>query len=517
MLSYSDIERYVQLTAHWTLDLWEQFENDWLMNRVAPAAKKNPLYGGVETVHDIQDLEEYPSISWNDIAEFAEKKGSLEALITAEPSASWGSSGTSGKRKIVWSSEDDLDMYRRVFGRRLYRARIGPKARALVMGAPGGYMSSVHTTLGLDWLSEVVFVPFTDIAEHVNRILSGRFDVMTGYPSLAYLLATKDGFKRFTGGFASGRSLSEPIAEERYERLKESLGFCQVFMGGDFRTQLQDKILTDFYGRPSCLGYFSTEITTGGSECMDGTTRHHTGEMHPAFDDVIPLIIPLPEMEKERVNSGYEPKKFLLSRAPAGMIGEAVFTVNSNCFVRLNYRTGDMIRKVTDKSDCPTPLPTFEVLGRVFRKVNEPDLGLEGYEAAYVKIASAFMRVKYMEEVISMVRREGRIKDWFMSASYVRGRQRLTLFIEAEAVKDRDKLVEEILENIRGNIELELFSFVTKAGLADVKIEFIPLGTLDRLKEKKLRQFGAGNGTLGQLKIPRLVLTTDFVKEQGLL
>jgi phenylacetate-coenzyme A ligase PaaK-like adenylate-forming protein len=512
MLSYSDIERYVQLTAPWTLDLWEQFENDWLMNRVVPAAKKNPLYGGAETIRDIQDLAEFPSISWNDIAKFAEKV-SLEGLITAEPSASWGSSGSSGKRKIVWSSEDDLDMYRRVFGRRLYAARIGPKARALLLGAPGGYMSGVYSRLGLDWLAEIVSVPFTDMAGHVTKILSGPFDVMVAYPSVAYLLATEDGFKRLTGA----SQVSDLMAETSHGKLKEGLEFCQVYIGGDFRTQLQDKVLTDFYGRPPCLVYVSTEITTGGCECMEGTTRHHTGALHPAFDDVIPLIIPLAELEKERVNPGYEPKKLLLSKAPAGTVGEAVFTVNANCFVRLNYRTGDMIRKVTDKSDCPTPLPTFEVLGRVFRKVSEPELGLEGYEAAHVKIATAPFDAKYMEEVISMVRRQGRIKDWFMSLSYVQGKPRLTLFIEAEAVKDRVKLVEEIFENIASNIQLEVFSFVTKAGLADMKIEFIPLGTLDRLKEKKLKQIGAGKGTLGQMKIPRLVLTTDFVKEQGLL
>ena len=147
-------------------------------------------------------------------------------------------------------------------------------------------------------------------------------------------------------------------------------------MGGDFRTDLQDKVLTDFYGRPSCLTYASTEAVTAGSECVHHETRYHKGEMHPAFDDAIPLIIPLSEMEKERLNPGYEPKKLLLSRAPEGMVGEAVFTVNSDCFVRLNYRMGDIIMKGKNKSDCPTPLPTFEILGRVSRKVNVPELGL---------------------------------------------------------------------------------------------------------------------------------------------
>src|SRR5208337_3529393 len=104
MLSYPDIARYVQMTEHWTLDLWEQFENDWLMHRVLPAARRNPLYGGVEAMRDIQDLEEYPSIRWDDIDQFAEKQVSLESLITAEPAASWYSSGSSGRRKTVWSS-----------------------------------------------------------------------------------------------------------------------------------------------------------------------------------------------------------------------------------------------------------------------------------------------------------------------------------------------------------------------------------------------------------------------------
>ena len=513
MLSYLDIERYVQLTAHWTLDFWEQFENDWLVNRVLSAAKRNPLYPGIETIRDIKDLESYPTIRWDDIDHFAEKHD-VKRLITATPATSWYSSGTSGRRKIVWSSEEDLDMYRRVFGRRLYNIGIGRKSRALVLGAPG-YASSIYPKLGLNWLAETVYVPFTEMSANVDKILSGRYDLLITIPPVAYHLAS-DGSKQLNGTLRRVPVLSDLLARSKLRRLKHVFGYCQVMMAGDFRTDLQDKLITEFYGRPPCLSYASTEMVTAGGECLDHETRYHTGEMHPAFDDVIPLIIPLEELEKERLDPAYEPKKVLLSRAPSGMIGEAVFTVNSDCFVRLNYGMGDIIRKGKDKSDCPTPLPTFEVLGRAFRKVSEPELGLEGYEATVVKIAVAPFCVKYMMESLSRVRREGKIRDWFSILSHVKGKPCLTLFLDAEDVENPDKLKEEILENVRSNVELEYLVIVTEMGLASLNIEFIPNDTLNKWREKKLRLVSEGKTTLGQMKVPKLVLTSDFAKSQGL-
>ena len=116
-----------------------------------------------------------------------------------------------------------------------------------------------------------------------------------------------------------------------------------------------------------------------------------------------------------------------------------------------------------------------------------------------------------------MVRREGKIRDWFSTLSYRKGKPCLTLFIEAEGVRSRDRLEAEILENIASNVELELIMIVSKMGMAEVKIEFIPNGTLDKLKEKRLMSLESGGTTLSQIKIPKLILTDDFVEKQGLL
>ncbi len=274
--------------------------------------------------------------------------------------------------------------------------------------------------------------------------------------------------------------------------------------------------MTQFFGRPSCNTYVSTEVMTAGSECLDRTERYHSNEMHPAFDDAIPLIIPLAEMEKERLDPDYEPKKQLLSRAAYGMMGEAVFTVNADCFVRLNYRTGDIIRKGKDKTDCPMPLPTFEILGRISRKVSEPALGLEGYEGSVVKVAAAPFCIKYLWEVLSWVRREGKVKEWYSTLSYVKGKPRLTLFMEAEGVKNKDRLKKEIMRKIEEHSELLPFALTVKMGMAEFTVEFLSRGTFDKVKETKLKNIGAGNMSLGRLKIPKLVLSTDYYWNQGL-
>lgn len=516
MLSYTDIERYVQLTANWTLEFWEQFQDDWLTNRVLPAAKRNPLYEGVDSIRDIRDLEGYASVDWDDIDRMGEKLGSLDKLITGRPAASWYSSGSSGRRKTVWASEEDLDMCRRVYGRRLYNMGIGHKARVLLLVAPEGYSSAVYPRLSLNWLAETVYVPFTQMGQYADKLLSGRYDVMVTLAPVAYLLATKDGSKRLTGMVEKIPVISDLAAEVKHRKLKEVFRGCQVLIGGDFRTDHQDRVLTDFYERPTCVTYASTEVITAGAECLDRNGRYHTGEMHPAFDDAIPLIIPMSEMEKERLNPKYEPRKMLLSRAPNGTIGEAVFTVNSDCFVRINYRTGDIIRKGRDKSDCPTPLPTFEILGRVSRKVQEPALGLEGYEGSLVKIAAAPFCVKHMREALSWVRQEGKVKDWYSTLRYVRGKPCLTLFIEIEDGGNTARVKEEIMQRIGEHSELFPFVVTMKSGMAELHIEFIQKGTLDKVKEEKLRALSAGNTGLGQLKIPKLVLSTDYYHEQRL-
>ncbi len=515
MLSYPDIERYVQMTANWSLDLWEQFEDDCLINRVLPAAKRNPLYKEVEKVRDIDDLEDYASISWDDVDRMGQKLAGLDRLITGKAVASWCSSGSSGRPKTVWASEEDLDMSRRVWGRRLYNMGIGPKARALLLTAPGNYTSAIMPRMGLDWLAETVYVPFTEMNAHPDKLLSGRYDILVTLPPVAYLLAT-DGAKRLGGKTANVPIVSGFVAKVRKRKLKQVFGDCLALLGGDFRTNYQDRVMTDFYGRPPCITYVSTEVMTAGSECLDRTTRYHMNELHPALDDAIPLIIPLPEMEKERLDADYEPKKVLLSRAPCGMIGEATFTVNSDCFVRLNYRTGDIIRKAKDRSDCPMPLPTFEILGRVSRKVSEPALGLEGYEGSVVKIAAAPFCVKYMSEVLSWVRREGKVRDWYSTLSYVKGKPTLTLFIETEDVKNKDRLREEIRQRIEEHSELFPFAVTVKMGMAEFKMEFVQKGTFDKVKQEKVKMIGSGRMNLGRLKIPKLVLSADYYWSHGL-
>ena len=517
MITYEEIKRYVDMTAYWPLEFWQQFENDWLTYRVIPAAKRNPVYEDVENIQDIEDLEDYPAIDWRGIERKADEVGGLEKLITAEPVASWKSSGTSGRQKVIWASEEDMDMLRRTVGRGMSNFGIGPEARALILGAPMGYGSMTVPMLTLNWLREIVGVPFTELGENRNKVFNnGRFDFLFTLPYVAHLLALKEEKKRFLKKYGKIPIISSFLSSIAQKKVERAFRGCQLYMSGDFRTDFQDELFTDFFGRPSCMIYGSTEVVEGGGECFLGGERFHKNEMHPVFDNCIPMIIPLEEMEKERRDPGYEPKKSLLWKVPNGTVGEAVFTINSDCFVRINYRTGDVIKKAQDSPDCPRGLPTFEVMGRALRKVDEPELGLDGYEATLVKVAAAPFCVKYVFEALSRVRENGKVRDWFMTLRHNGGKPEVALYIEADHLRSREALEGEILKAMRESIELEPFFIVTDMGMAEFRIEHLQRDIMESVKNEKLKAFRAGNIPLGQLKVPKLVIDQNYFRTQGL-
>ncbi|MEM4979434.1 MAG: hypothetical protein QW371_02005 [Candidatus Bathyarchaeia archaeon] len=517
MITYDEIRRYIEMTAYWPLEFWQQFENDWLTYRVIPAAKRNPVYEDVENIRDIEDLEDYPAIDWKDIERKADEVGGLEKLITAEPVAFWKSSGTSGRQKIIWASEEDLDMLRRMIGRVMYNFGLGPETRALILGAPMGYVSMTVPMLTLNWIKEAVGVPFTELGENRHKVFdNGRFDILFTLPYVAHLLALRDEKKRLLKKYGKIPLLSNLILFIAQKKVERAFKNCQLYMSGDFRTDFQDELFTEFFGKPSCMIYASTEVVGGGGECFLEGERFHKDKMHPAFDNYVPLIIPLEEMEKERRDPDYEPKKRLLWNVPDGTIGEAVFTANSDCFVRINYRTGDVIKKVQDPRDCPKGLPAFEMMGRALRKVDEPELGLDGYEATMVKVAAAPFCVKYVFGALSRVRENGRIRDWFMTLRYKSGKPEVVLYIEAEYLRGKGALEAEILKAMRESIELEPFFIVTDMGMAEFRIEHLQRNTMEAVRNQKIKAFRAGDIPLGRLKIPKLVIDQNYFRTQGL-
>ncbi|MEM2882892.1 MAG: hypothetical protein QXL35_06585, partial [Candidatus Bathyarchaeia archaeon] len=166
--------------------------------------------------------------------------------------------------------------------------------------------------------------------------------------------------------------------------------------------------------------------------------------------------------------------------------------------------------------DCPRKLPTFEMMGRALRKVDEPELGLDGYEATMVKVAAAPFCVKYVFEALSRVGESGKIRDWFMTLRYKGGKPEVALYIEAEYLRGKEALEAEILKAMRENIELEPFFIVTDMGMAEFRIEHLQRNAMEAVKNQKIKAFRAGDIPLGRLKIPKLVIDQNYFRTQGL-
>ena len=180
------------------------------------------------------------------------------------------------------------------------------------------------------------------MSQYLDRITTGRYQMIFSYPSSIYLLCQH--------AQKQGRDL-------------RTLGIRTVFVTGEVLFPHQREVISETFGCPVANGYGGRESGPGAHECPQGG-------MHILADDVIMEIL----------GSDGRP-------VAEGEAGEIVVTdLYSREFPFLRYRTGDVGVRSSRKCPCGRPLPLLErVEGRTTDFVVAPDgTALHGLSVIYI-------------------------------------------------------------------------------------------------------------------------------------
>jgi len=102
--------------------------------------------------------------------------------------------------------------------------------------------------------------------------------------------------------------------------------------------------ITRYYGRIEIFEmYTSIDNITFSLECNE-----HNG-IHLWLDICIPEIIPMSELEREKINPEYKPSATNICNAEEGETGELVLTVFRESLPLIRYRTGNIVKLISNK------------------------------------------------------------------------------------------------------------------------------------------------------------------------
>jgi len=129
-----------------------------------------------------------------------------------------------------------------------------------------------------------------------------------------------------------------------------------IFYGENLE-KYRDEIISYYGGIELFEMYTTIDNITFSLEC-----EAHDG-IHLWLDGCIPEIIPLDELEKEKVKTVYMPHAINICYAENGEIGELVLTVFRESLPLVRYRTGNIVKLISNKKcKCGRSHPRIKLI-----------------------------------------------------------------------------------------------------------------------------------------------------------
>ena len=288
-----------------------------------------------EDIASLDDLEKLPFTHKEDFQEdypFPLRAAPMKDLVRIH-----GSSGTTGKRKVVCYTARDVDTWANMFARCYELAGVTNEDRVQIAVGYGLWTAGVGFQNGCERLGALA-VPLgpANIDMHMDMLLDLQTTVFCSTASMALLMAEE--------------------VEKR--NLKSKIKLKTIILGAErhsrsMRQRIQDitgvEHIHDIYGMTELYGPGT------GLDCAEHTGLHYWAD-HFIFEIVDPVT---------------------LKPLPAGQEGELVVTtLNKEGTPLIRYRTHDVTRLIPEPCPCGNPFPKHaRISGRtddmfIFRAVN---------------------------------------------------------------------------------------------------------------------------------------------------
>jgi phenylacetate-CoA ligase len=446
-------------------ELYKKHEQYFIKLDQIKRASKSALYHykwkkfniDVSNLKGISGLRKLPFVSADDLRQTWESHPIEEIILTKNVGMWYCTSGSSGNRKWMAWTYNDLSRSNEELGKRLL-AVISPDdiIMAILLSSPfisGTVPYRVLEATGSIGkpIEQIILSPDT-VEDGFGILLKRQPTIFMCTPSLALRLAEE--IAKNTPRILKAQAQAQKSAKLRIAsavtkvlKVKPKQVFKNLRLGYFVSEKLEPyrKAVEDLYGLEAYDFYGFTEGFGGGFEC-----EIHNGLHFPSLNGFIE-IIPDKELEKEEADPSYIPETILLTDVEKGLQGEIVVTDFKEAIPLIRYRMRDRVEVISpDECECGRGTPRMKIIGRTDAMIN---------------VGIIRMPVPIIEGLILKDFKNGKVSLWEIFISRVGFKPMLTLTIEPEHVKDEEKFKKEIYDSLysfdlfQRGVDNELFVF----------------------------------------------------------
>jgi phenylacetate-coenzyme A ligase PaaK-like adenylate-forming protein len=405
----------------------------------------------------INGLRKLPFISSNDLRMTWENHPIEKIILTKSVGMWYCTSGSSGNRKWMAWTFNDINRSKKVLGERLLQIlKPDDIMMAILLSSPfisGSVPYRILESTGSVGtpIEQIILSPET-VEDGFGILLKRQPTIFMCTPSLALRFAEE--IAKSTPQILKAQAKEKKSAKLRIAsaitkvmKVKPKQVFKNLRLGYFVSEKLEPyrKAIEDSYGLEAYDFYGFTEGFGGGIEC-----ELHDGLHFPSLNSILE-IIPENELVKEEKDPNYIPETFLLSEVEKGMRGEIVVTDFKEAMPLIRYRMRDRVEVVSpEECSCDRGTPRLKIIGRT---------------DAMISIGLIRMPVPIIEELILKEFKNGKVSIWEIFISREGFKPKLTLTVEPEHVKDEEKFKKEIFESLysfdlfQRGVDNELFVF----------------------------------------------------------
>ncbi|NHJ47439.1 MAG: phenylacetate--CoA ligase family protein [Asgard group archaeon] len=428
----------------------------------------------------INGLKKLPFISSNDLRTTWESHSIEEIILTKSVGMWYCTSGSSGNRKWMAWTFNDINRSKKVLGERLLKIlKPDDIMMAVLLSSPfisGSVPYRILESTGSVGtpIEQIILSPET-VVDGFGILLKRQPTIFMCTPSLALRLAEE--IAKNTPQILKAQAKAQKSAKLRIAsavtkiiKVKPKQVFKKLRLGYFVSEKLEPyrKAIEDSFGLEAYDFYGFTEGFGGGFEC-----EIHNGLHFPCLNSILE-IIPEDELEKEEKDPNYIPEAILLSEVEKGMRGEIVATDFKEAIPLIRYRMRDRVEVISpEECECDRSTPRLKIIGRT---------------DAMITIGLIRMPVPIIEDLILKKFDNGKVNIWEIFISREGFKPKLTLTVEPEYVKDEVKFKKEIYDSLysfdlfQRGVDNELFIFDKIKVVSKLKLEVYGQG-----KRRKVR------------------------------
>ena len=469
-------------------ELYQQHEQKFVKMDQIKRASKSVLYNNkwkqhninVSNLKGISGLRKLPFISADDLRITWENHPIEEIILTKNVGMWYCTSGSSGNRKWMAWTYNDLSRSNEELGKRLLDV-IKPDDIMMAILLPSPFISGsvpyriLEATGSIGKPIEQIILSPDTVEDGFGILMKRQPTIFMCTPSLSLRLAeeiAKNTPRILKAQAKAQKSTKLRIASvvTKMIKAKPKQVFKKLRLGYFVSEKLEPyrKAIEDLYELEAYDFYGFTEGFGGGFEC-----EIHNGLHFPSLNGLLEIILD-EELVKEEKDPKYIPEAILLSEVEKGMRGEIVITDFKEAIPLIRYRMRDRIEVISpDECSCGRNTPRLKIVGRTDAMIN---------------IGLIRMPVPIIEDLILKEFKNGKVNLWEIFITRDGFKPKLTLAIEPEYVKDEEKFKKELLDSLysfdlfQRGIDNELFLFDKIKIVSKLKLEVYGQG-----KRRKVR------------------------------